>query len=65
MISSTYSFLYTKYNDTLYFIADKDISMKYIRNILKTNAIFFEDLYVMHRVLFILSLNFLQNDRFL
>lgn len=25
---------------------------------------FFEDLYVMHRVLFILSLNFLQNDRF-
>lgn len=39
MISSTYSFLYTKYDDTLYFIADKDISMKYIRNILKTNAI--------------------------
>lgn len=32
--------LYTKYDDTLYFIADKDISMKYIRNILKTNAIF-------------------------
>lgn len=31
--------LYTKYDDTLYFIADKDISMKYIRNILKTNAI--------------------------
>lgn len=64
MISSTYSFLYTKYDDTLYFSADKDISMKYIRNILKTNEILWR--FICHASCFIhLLLNFLQNDCFL